>query len=204
MSYKLVCRFKNFRYSNSSNAAQTSTSQPNSLQDQTEDDRRPILRSKSDVSDRYWNRVQKTELKAKSRKERFQPDEDGSGGSNESSVSMYELEHFFDHLGLDDKNFAEMIVRPKDKFRADSANVAATFSDNDDTDQSSVVFFSDCSTVDSNRIIADSGPTNSDQKTLQAGQGNSNLYRPSEPPSIVERNARIIKWLCNCKKLKLL
>lgn len=206
-------RFKNFRYSNGSNVAQTSTSQPNSLQIQTEDDRRPILRSKSDISDRYWNRMQQQpDMSVKSRRERYQQAANESFGSNGSgssvgklskSDSMYELEHFFDQLGLDDKNYAETIVRSKIKHqRSASATVTSTFSDNDDTDQSSVVFFSDCSTVDSNRIIADSGPTNqSDQKTVPV---NPNLYRPSEPPSIIERNARIIKWLCNCKKSHLL
>lgn len=212
-------RFKNFRYSNSSNAAQTSTSQPNSLQIQTEDDRRPILRSKSDISDRYWNRMQ-TDTSVKSRRERYQQAANESFGSNGSgsagssggklsrSDSMYELEHFFDQLGLDDKIYAETIVRSRKKHqRSASATITSTFSDNEDTDQSSVVFFSDSSTIDSNRIIADSGPTNlNDPKNVQAGQGNPNpnLYRPSEPPSIIERNARIIKWLCNCKKSQLL
>lgn len=212
-------RFKNFRYSNSSNVAQTSSSQPNSLQMPTEDDRRPILRSKSDISDRYWNRMQSQPDKSvKSRREHyhqaanesFGSNGSGSGGSSvgklSKSDSMYELEHFFDQLGLDDKIYAETIVRSRKKHqRSVSATVTPTFSDNDDTDQSSVVFFSDSSTVDSNRIIADSGPTNpSDPKNIQASQGNPNLYRPSEPPSIIERNARIIKWLCNCKKSQLL
>lgn len=206
-------RFKNFRYSNGSNAASTSTSQPNSLQIQTEEDRRPILRSKSDISDRHWNRMQTPpDMSVKSRRERYQQAANESFGSNGSgssggklskSDSIYELEHFFDQLGLDDKNYAETIVRSKIKHqRSASATVTSTFSDNEDTDQSSVVFFSDCSTIDSNRIIADSGPTNqSDQKNVQI---NPNLYRPSEPPSIIERNARIIKWLCNCKKSQLL
>lgn len=205
-------RFKNFRYSN---AAQTSTSQPNSLQVQSEDDRRPILRSKSDVSDRYWNRMeQQPSASVKSRRERYQQSANESFGSNGSgssagklskSDSMYELEHFFDQLGLDDKNYAETIVRSRQKHqRSASVTVATNYSnDNDDTDHSSVVFFSDSSTIDSNRIIADSGPTNSsDQKNVQV---NPNLYRPTgEPPSIIERNARIIKWLCNCKKSLLL
>jgi Centrosome-associated C terminus len=206
-------RFKNFRYSNSSNVAQTSTSQPNSLQIQNnEDDRRPILRSKSDISDRYWNKVQQqpSEMSVKSRRERYQQTVSESFGSNGSgsagssggklskSDSMYELEHFFDQLGLDDEDYQLTIARPRKKHqRSASATVTSTFSDND-SDRSSVVFFSDCSTIDSNRIIAESGPT------IQTGQSNPNLYRPSEPPSIVERNARIIKWLCNCKKSQLL
>lgn len=211
-------RFKNFRYSNNLNVAQTSTSQPNSLQIQSEDDRRPILRSKSDISDRYWNRMSsQPDMSVKSRRERYQQATNESFGSNGSgsagssggklskSDSMYELELFFDQLGLDDKKYAETIVRSRTKHqRSASATVTSTYSDNDDTDHSSVVFFSDCSTIDSNRIIADSGPTNPDPKTTTAGQGNNHLYRPSEPPSIIERNARIIKWLCNCKKSQLL
>ncbi|KAK9702783.1 Centrosome-associated C terminus [Popillia japonica] len=55
----------------------------------------------------------------------------------------------------------------------------------------SPVFFSDVSTVDSSRPI-----DNVDYCHAQT-------FRPSEPPSIVERNARIIKWLCNCRKLQL-
>lgn len=215
-------RFKNFRYSNSSNVAQTSTSQPNSLQIQTEEDRKPILRSKSDISDRYWNKaVQQqhhqqqqmptNEVSVKSRRERYQQTVSESFGSNGSgsagggssgklskSDSMYELEHFFDQLGLDDKDYQDTIAKPRRKHQRSASATVTTFSDND-SDRSSVVFFSDCSTIDSNRIIADSGPS-----TIQAGQNNTNLYRPSEPPSIVERNARIIKWLCNCKKSHLL
>jgi hypothetical protein len=210
-------RFKNFRYTNSSNVAQTSTSQPNSLQVQSEEDRRPILRSKSDISDRYWNKAMQqqqmptNEMSVKSRRERYQQTVSESFGSNGSgsaggssggklskSDSMYELEHFFDQLGLDDKDYQDTIARPRMKHQRSASATVTTFSDND-SDRSSVVFFSDCSTIDSNRIIADSGPS-----TIQAGQTNPNLYRPSEPPSIVERNARIIKWLCNCKKSHLL
>lgn len=211
-------RFKNFRYSNSSNAAQTSTSQPNSLQVQgSDDDRRPILRSKSDISDRYWNRMQQqpSDMSVKCRRERYQQATSESFGSNNSgstgsnsgklskSDSMYELELFFDQLGLDNKNYAETIIRSRKKHqRSASATVTSTYvSDNEDTDHSSVVFFSDCSTIDSNRIIADSGPTNSDKKVVPpTNQNNTSIYRACEPPSIVERNARIIKWLCNCKK----
>lgn len=220
-------RFKNFRYSNQSNSNQTSTSQPNSLQCPADDPRdpRPILRSKSDISDRYWNRMQQQQLQevnVKSRRERYQAATSdsfgsGSGGSVGSagklpkSDSMFELENFFEKLGLDDKKYADCIVKPTDKHkRSTSATVASTFSsDNEDsTDHSSIVFFSDASTVDSNRIVADSQPSviNSDQKTIINAQAatNPNLYRPSEPPSIIERNARIIKWLCNCKKVQLL
>lgn len=211
-------RFKNFRYSNSSTVvAQTSSSQPNSLQihnddEESTEDRRPILRSRSDIGDRYWNRT--PELSVKSRRDRYQQAVNesfesnrsgsagssgaaavGGGGKIDKSDSMHELENFFDQLGLDDKHYEENIVRSRRKKhqRSQSATVTVTYDDAEDTDHSSVVFFSDCSTVDSNRIVADSGVTAEQQL-------NPNLYRPSEPPSIVERNARIIKWLYNCKK----
>lgn len=138
------------------------------------DDRRPILRSKSDISDRYWAKnegmsaaavVKAKELRAK-------------------SESMSQLEHFFDRLGLNDEKYEEFIA-PKPG--------TGQQSDENDSDQSSPLFFSDVSTVDSNRL-PDSTET---QPQLTA------LYRPNEPPSIVERNARIIKWLCNCRKVQL-
>ncbi|XP_072389028.1 uncharacterized protein [Diabrotica undecimpunctata] len=58
----------------------------------------------------------------------------------------------------------------------------------DSTD--SPVFFSDVSTVDSSR------PIDNVEYCPSA-------YRSGDPPSIVERNARIIKWLCNCRKVQL-
>ncbi|XP_018322954.1 uncharacterized protein LOC108735479 [Agrilus planipennis] len=100
---------------------------------------RPILRSKSDISDRYWR----------------PPD-----------PPVSHLEQFFEHLGLTSDSYEEML---------------------NDSGASSPVFFSDVSTVDSSRPI-----DNNDCCPA--------TYRPSEPPSIVERNARIIKWLCNCRK----
>ncbi|XP_037940191.1 uncharacterized protein LOC119673052 [Teleopsis dalmanni] len=92
------------------------------------------------------------------------------------SDSILDLERFFDRLGLNDEKFHEIYSPIK---RADS-----------DSDNSSTVFFSDVSTVDSMRL-----PDSTDTQ-VQANP----TYRPSEPLSIVERNARIIKWLCNCKK----
>ncbi|XP_074037404.1 uncharacterized protein isoform X2 [Leptinotarsa decemlineata] len=104
---------------------------------------RPILRSKSDISDRYWR-----------------PPE----------LPTSHLQQFFEHLGLTSDSYEEML----------SASGSSE----------SPVFFSDVSTVDSSRPLenVDYCPT---------------TYRSSDPPSIVERNARIIKWLCNCRKLQL-
>lgn len=148
------------------------------------DDRRPILRSKSDISDRYWNKtlsvaaegVSSAAVKAKEMRAK--------------SESMSQLEHFFDRLGLNDEKYEEFIAP---KMVAGGGGGAGQLSDENDSDMSSPLFFSDVSTVDSNRL-PDSTET---QPQLTA------IYRPNEPPSIVERNARIIKWLCNCRKVQL-
>lgn len=145
-----------------------------STSNQRDDDRRPILRSKSDISDRYCNRIVPfAETKITSNDKRVK------------SESMSQLERFFDRLGLDDETYDEFVA-PKEICNSD-----------EDSDHSSPVFFSDVSTVDSNRLP--------DSTEIQNNQSNSNsaMYRPSEPPSIIERNARIIKWLCNCKKVQL-
>ncbi|XP_067647669.1 uncharacterized protein [Eurosta solidaginis] len=92
-----------------------------------------------------------------------------------------ELERFFDRLGLNDEKFHEIYSVPRRRQSGDT-----------DSEESSTVFFSDVSTVDSMRL------PDSTETQLQTTQP----YRPSEPPSIVERNARIIKWLCNCRKLQ--
>uniref|UniRef100_A0A1B0CQK7 Centrosome-associated FAM110 C-terminal domain-containing protein n=1 Tax=Lutzomyia longipalpis TaxID=7200 RepID=A0A1B0CQK7_LUTLO len=120
----------------------------------TPEDRRPILRSKSDISDK-----------------RYRPE-------------MFQLERFFDRLGLNDKSYEELVSTK-------SATSGTGYSDKD-SDQSSVVFFSDVSTVDSTRL----------PDSTETGQA-SGPYRSTEPPSIVERNARIIKWLCNCRRVQL-
>lgn len=102
---------------------------------------RPILRSKSDISDRYWR-----------------PPEPPTS----------HLEQFFEHLGLTSDSYEEMLS-------------------NSHSSDDSPTFFSDISSVDSSRPVdnVDYCPS---------------TFRSSEPPSIVERNARIIKWLCNCRK----
>lgn len=141
-------------------------SSPNDRNSRSEDDRKPILRSKSDISDRYWHRSG-TNDPTKPVDKRGKVD------------SMSQLERFFDRLGMNDDKYEEFIA-PKLQRLSDS-----------DSDHSSPVFFSDASTVDSTRL-PDSTETNQ----------NTQAYRPSEPPSIVERNARIIKWLCNCRKLQ--
>lgn len=150
-------------------------SSPSDRNCRSEDDRRPILRSKSDISDRYWHR--------------------SSAGSNiqfsdktimdkrqsAKSESVAQLERFFDRLGLNEETYEEFIA-PKPLYDSDT-----------ESDHSSPIFFSDASTADSNRL-----PDSTEVPANAAA-----VFRPSEPPSIVERNARIIKWLCNCRKLQL-
>ncbi|GAB0096934.1 uncharacterized protein DMENIID0001_125160 [Sergentomyia squamirostris] len=131
------------------------------------EDRRPILRSKSDISDRYWNRGEATMTVDK----RYKPE-------------MYHLERFFDRMGLNEQGYEELV-------KSKSASNSTTGYSDKDSDQSSVVFFSDVSTVDSTRL------PDSTETTSATGP-----YRSTEPPSIVERNARIIKWLCNCKRVQ--
>lgn len=140
-------------------------------QQQTDEDRKPILRSKSDISDRYWNRKEAKALHVSTTG--AGKDKAASTGTASHKSEMFtELVHFFDQLGLSDQEYEEFIGF--------------------ESNQSSPVFFSDSSTVDSNHL-PDSTET---QQTIQP-------YRPPETTSIVERNARIIKWLCNCKKLQM-
>lgn len=154
---------------------------PRSATDSVSDDpdRRPILRSKSDISDRYWNRLVPV------------PQPDGeldpralalAEKSRMKSDSMSDLEKFFDRLGLDDEQFNQLVIpKPRKRYGDDGSG------------SSSPVFFSDVSTVDSNQL-----PDSTENNVI-----NPVLYRPTEPPSIIERNARIIKWLCNIKKTQM-
>ncbi|KAM7357672.1 uncharacterized protein ACRADG_002940 isoform 1-T2 [Cochliomyia hominivorax] len=97
------------------------------------------------------------------------------------SEPLMDLEKFFDRLGLNDDKFHEIYTFSKRKHSNGSSDGS-----------NSTVFFSDVSTVDSMRL-PDS--TETQPQTAQT-------YRPTEPPSIVERNARIIKWLCNIRKVQ--
>lgn len=63
-----------------------------------------------------------------------------------------------------------------------------------DSKASSPVFFSDTSSVDSQTLC-------SANQITGGSDGATNTV--TELPSIVERNARIIKWLCNCRKAQL-
>lgn len=121
------------------------------------DDRKSILRSKSDISHRYFSR-------------NIQKNDSCYLGESAAikSENFTELERFFDRLGLSDD-----------------------LHNSSDSNRSSPVFFSDVATVDSDQL-PDSTET----------QHETQPYRPMEPTSIVERNARIIKWLCTCRKMR--
>lgn len=128
------------------------------------EDRKPILRSKSDISHRYFSRnVHKNDS--------IYMTENGTINEHQraKSENFTELERFFDRLGLSDE-----------------------YNHSSDSNRSSPVFFSDIATIDSEHL-PDSTETQLETKP----------YRPIEPTSIVERNARIIKWLCTCRKMQL-
>ncbi|XP_031847390.1 uncharacterized protein LOC116433442 [Nomia melanderi] len=136
---------------------------------------RPILRSKSDISDRYWRQDNGRSNKVPARPPR----------------SITQLENFFDRLGLDSDNY-QRITEP-------------------DSKTSSPVFFDSVSSVDSALgLYSWVGNNQTNQSSSQwqnnncsVGMGNDDCnQRASDPPSIVERNARIIKWLCQCRKVQ--
>lgn len=130
--------------------------------------RRPILRSKSDISHRYSGSV--------------------NVPLSPPLQDPAQLEQFFEQLGLDNNEF---------KY------VSRTRSNSSD----SPVFFSSVSSVDSNNggwtgpwlanaYSSAGGTTVTPGGMMGSGHSGKNI----EQPSIVERNARIIKWLCNCRK----
>ncbi|XP_033226234.1 uncharacterized protein LOC117178839 isoform X2 [Belonocnema kinseyi] len=135
---------------------------------------RPILRSKSDISDRYWRHENGRSPKNPSRPPR----------------SVTQLENFFDRLGLDSENY-QRITEP-------------------DSKTSSPVFFDSVSSVDSalglySYVAGNQGNPGSQwqNNNCSTGMGNEECnQRASDQPSIVERNARIIKWLCQCRKVQ--
>ncbi|KOC62417.1 Protein FAM110B [Habropoda laboriosa] len=135
---------------------------------------RPILRSKSDISDRYWRQDNGRSNKVPARPPR----------------SITQLENFFDCLGLDSDNY-QRITKP-------------------DSKSSSPVFFDSVSSVDSALGLYSWAANNQTNQGSQwqnndcsVGMGNDDSnQRVSDPPSIVERNARIIKWLCQCRKVQ--
>lgn len=120
-----------------------------------------------------------------------QPTSSQSAKSIDNQMSR--VESFFDRLGLSDDTFKELMT----------GNEHVRYNSMASPDQNSKVssppvFFSDTSTVDSlDQCVYDYTNTGSNNAPVQ------NVVRVSEPPSVVERNARIIKWLCNCRKMQL-
>ncbi|XP_050671579.1 uncharacterized protein LOC126969976 isoform X2 [Leptidea sinapis] len=126
---------------------------------------RPILRSKSDISDRYRRTDGRSPASAPC---------EGEDSPDSPSEESARLQLFFDRLGLESRTY-EAIIR--------------------DDDPDSPVFFSSASTVDSNQLATT-------DYTVQGPGVQKQIYRNTEPPSVVERNARIIKWLCQCRKVQ--
>lgn len=135
-----------------------------------------------------------------------------SDNNSPSRAARIKLDKFFDQLGMDDETYKEVILkdlkkpRRKDRNKIKSSpshvgsrpdiDVDSKCSEDEGNDELSSSFASsDISFPDSNLI-----PNNADY-TVQ-GAANDKPYRSCEPLSIVERNARIIKWLCNCRKLQ--
>lgn len=138
------------------------------------DNLKPILRSKSDISHRYSNRNQIQKDNSSCYLNEIGSSIGDQQPQRTTVDNLSELERFFDRLGLPDDLYNEYIVN-----------------NSSDSNRSSPVFFSDVPTIDSDQL-PDSTET----------QIETQLYRPIEPTSIVERNARIIKWLCTCRKLQ--
>ncbi|XP_045762564.1 serine/arginine repetitive matrix protein 1 isoform X1 [Maniola jurtina] len=128
---------------------------------------RPILRSKSDISDRYRRTDGRSPASAPC---------DGEDSPDSPSGESVRLQQFFDYLGMDSRQYDGLIK---------------------DGDEDSPVFFSSASTVDSNQLAAAA------DYTVQGPGVQKQIYRNTEPPSVVERNARIIKWLCQCRKAQI-
>lgn len=135
---------------------------------------RPILRSKSDISDRYWR----------------------AGGNNpvRPPLSISQLEAFFDCLGLDRDNFRQI------------TNVGGGGGEHSRT--SSPVYFDSVSSVDSTpgqQAYAHGNHSGGQWQNNNSSEGNdeNSQSRVSDPLSIVERNARIVKWLFQCRKVQL-
>ncbi|XP_057333597.1 uncharacterized protein LOC130672849 [Microplitis mediator] len=154
---------------------------------------RPILRSKSDISDRYWRNDNNLHQHLHNQRKALQR-------PGPPSRSLAELENFFDKLGLDSDNYEKITVPA--------------------SNTSSPVYFDSVSSVDSALGLhpwtgINQQSSNGTGKNWPGGGGGAGVggncpntgqedtsQRVSDPPSIVERNARIIKWLCQCRKLQ--
>ncbi|XP_026320750.1 uncharacterized protein LOC113230859 [Hyposmocoma kahamanoa] len=128
---------------------------------------RPILRSKSDISDRYRRTDGRSPASAPC---------EGEDSPDSPSEESSRLQQFFERLGLDPRDYDAIVHEQPPE---------------------SPVYFSSASTVDSNQLAATA------DYTVQGPGVQKQIYRNTEPPSVVERNARIIKWLCQCRKMQM-
>ncbi|RZF42280.1 hypothetical protein LSTR_LSTR003898 [Laodelphax striatellus] len=105
-----------------------------------------------------------------------------------SPTNPADLETFFQQLGLDAAEYNSLIAGNQ----------------SNDSQCSSPVFFSDASTIDSAELCAVANARramNKSGEALNEAEANEReRENASDLPSVVERNARIIKWLCNCRK----
>ncbi|XP_039297747.1 histone-lysine N-methyltransferase, H3 lysine-79 specific isoform X2 [Nilaparvata lugens] len=100
-----------------------------------------------------------------------------------SPTNPADLETFFQQLGLDAAEYNSLIA-----------------GNQSNSQTSSPVFFSDASTVDSAELCAVARRAmNKSGEALNEPEKNER-ENATDLPSVVERNARIIKWLCNCRK----
>lgn len=147
---------------------------------------RPILRSKSDISDRYWRHADGSSTMASLRP--------GSKHSTNPRAprSMSQLESFFDRMGLDADSY-QHITEPSSRgsspvFEFDSVSSV----------DSALGLYSNWANGCSQNQWLNGGAANNNQEESPA----TGAQRSGDPPSIVERNARIIKWLCQCRKMQ--
>ncbi|XP_059482927.1 uncharacterized protein LOC132201063 [Neocloeon triangulifer] len=126
--------------------------------------RRPVLRSKSDISYRY------------SKSAAFLAPVPRTEQEEQPIKTTDEVQQFFENLGLEEDVFKTLTRRGS---------------------HDSPVFFGSVSSVESYPGVqyVNNVPEAGEEAAL--GPGGSKM---GEQPSIVERNARIIKWLCNCRK----
>lgn len=153
--------------------------------------RRPILRSKSDISHRF---------------SRIGTDFIENGSSNKRTCrSNSDLERFFDCMGLDSSILSMLKSPPSNNsspiFFASTSSISS--SQREDHSNSNGSDGSFPITRAHSGLLAHPAPCrDSATMCLVPGLTNRDLLQhgPTET-SIVERNARVIKWLYNCRKV---
>uniref|UniRef100_A0A0N7ZBN6 Centrosome-associated FAM110 C-terminal domain-containing protein n=1 Tax=Scylla olivacea TaxID=85551 RepID=A0A0N7ZBN6_SCYOL len=123
--------------------------------------RRPILRSRSDVTH-----------------------ERGRWEEETLPLPPLDLEAFFETLGLDPATYRQLTAPPSSP------------------PHSAPVYFEEVSSEESGPLVGRRGSSDSDEGRGISGPGPGPPLplRGTGEPSIVEKNARVIKWLFNCQK----